>query len=163
MTEDYHIGDIVRAAFGNPVDALVAALVREDEAVDEQVRPPTANEQAAIEAVASNAAALMDEISQLMGDRASKLKALRADLTGRMLKHGIKELKIAGRPAIELTATRSRKANKKTITAALVKKLGEKEGKMKAANLWNAIEWKNGHSLSIPAPAPDMDDVEPSY
>ena len=163
MTEDYHISDIVRAAFGNPVDALVAALVREDEAVAEQVRPPTANEQAAIEVVASKAAALQDEISHLMGDRGKKLKALRAELTGKMLKHGMKELKIAGRPAIELTATRSRKANKKTITAALVKKLGEKEGKMKAANLWNAIEWKNGHSLSIPQPAPDMDDVEPSY
>ncbi len=162
MTEEYHIGDIVRSAFGNPVDAIVAALVRE-EAVDEQVRPPTSNEQAAIEAVATEAAALMDEISQLMGDRASKLKALRADLTGKMLKHGLKEIKIAGRPAIELTPTRSRKANKKTITAALVKKLGEKEGKMKAANLWNAIEWKNSHALSIPQPAPDMDDVEPSY
>ena len=162
MTEDYHIGDIVRAAFGNPVDALVAALVRE-EAVDEQVRPPTANEQAAIEGVASEAAAWEEGVGQMMGDGGYKREALRGDLTGKMLKHGLKELKIAGRPAIELTATRSRKANKKTITAALVKKLGEKEGKMKAANLWNAIEWKNGHRLSIPAPAPDMDDVEPSY
>jgi hypothetical protein len=162
VTEDYHIGDIVRSVFGNPVDAIVAAVVRE-EAIAEQVRPPTANEQAAMEAVASKAAALQDEIAELIGDRAKRLKALRAELTGKMIQHGIKELKIAGRPAIELTATRSRKANKKTITAALVKKLGEKEGKMKAANLWNAIEWKNGHSLSIPQPAPDMDDVEPSY
>jgi len=162
VTEDYHIGDIIRVAFGNPVDAVASAVARED-AIAEQVRPATDNEKAEMEAVAIKAAALQDEIAEAMGDKGSRLRALRSDLTGRMLKHGVKELKIAGRPAIELTDTRSRKANKKSITAALVKKLGEKEGKMKAANLWNALAWTNGHKLSIPQPAPEVDEVEPSY
>lgn len=160
--EDAHIGDIIRAAFGNPVDAIAAAVARE-EAVAAQVRPPTDNERAAIEKLATETAALQDEIAELLGDRGKRLSSMKKDLTGRMIAHGLKEIVISGRPAIELTQTRSRKGTRKAIVAALIEKLGEKEGKMKGANLWNAIKFVEGHKLSIPSPVPESGDVEPSY
>jgi hypothetical protein len=167
---ELHIGDVIRAAFGNPVDAIAAAVARED-AIAEQVRPPTDNEKAAIEKIAAEAAALQDEIADLMGDRGSRLSALRKDLTGKMIRHGLKELKIAGRPAIELANTSSRKPTRKAIVAALqkayVEKLGEKdgmkEGKLKAFALWNSLAPTPGVKLTIPAPVPESDEVEPSY
>ncbi len=162
---EINIGDVIRVAFGNPLDAIAAALKRqeEEEAITEQVRPATQEEQAAMEKVADEAASLQDELAALVGDKQTKLKDLRKDLTGRMLKHGLKELKIAGRPAIELTTTRSRKATRKSIVAAMVAKLGEKEGKMKGTNLWNAIAFTDGVKLTIPSPLPESGDIEASY
>jgi len=145
------IGEVIRVAFGKPVDADA------DEAVVEQVRPPTDNEKAAIEKIAAEAAALQDELS-MYGEKFGKLKALKKDLTGKMILHGLKELKIAGRPAIELADTNSRKPTRKAIVAAMqkayVEKLGEKEGmkegKTRAFALWGAIESTPGHKLTIP-------------
>ena len=165
-----NIGDMIRVAFGNPIDAMVTALVRED-AEAEQVRPPTDNERAEIEKVAMEAAALQDELAA-HNDKFAKLRALKKDLTGRMIQHGLKELTIEGRPAIELTDTNSRKPTRKAIVAAMQKayiaklgdeKKGMKEGKLKAFALWNSIEATAGHKLTIPAPAPEVDDVEPNY
>lgn len=163
---EINIGDVIRVAFGNPLDAIAAALKRqeeEEEALAEQVRPATQVEQAAMEKVATETASLQDELSALVGDKQTRLKNLRKDLTGRMIKHGLKELKIAGRPAIELTTTRSRKGTRKSIVAAMVAKLGEKEGKMKGTNLWNAIAFTDGVKLTIPAPLPESGDVEANY
>lgn len=171
MTEDTHIGDLIRSVFGNPVDAIASALARED-AVAEQVRKPTDNEMAAIEKLAIETAALQDEIALLLADRLSRMKSMRKDLTGRMVAHGLKEIKIAGRPAIELTDTLSRKPTRKAIVAAMQKayiaKLGDKakgmkEGKERAFALWGSIEAIPGHKLTIPEPVPEAGDVEPSY
>ena len=164
-----NIGDMIRVAFGNPLDAVAAALIRED-ALAEQVRPPTDNEQAEIEKVAAEAAALQDELA-VHNEAFDKLRALKKDLTGRMIQHGMKELKIDGRLAIELTDTNSRKPTRKAIVSAMqkayVEKLGEKEGmkegKTRAFALWAALEPTIGHKLTIPAPVPEIGDVEPNY
>lgn len=162
---ELQIGDVIKAAFGVPESSDAT-----DEAIAEQVRPPTPEELAAIEKVAAEASALQDELSKY-SDQFSKLRDLKRDLTGRMVKHGMKELKIAGRPAIELADTNSRKPTRKAIVAAMqkayVEKLGEKEGmkvgKQKAFALWGTIDPTPGHKLTIPEPVPESDEVEPSY
>jgi len=165
---EIHIGDVIRAAFD--AEQPDAAAIAREEAIAEQVRPPTPDELAAIEKVAEETAQLQDELSQF-NDKFSKLRDLKKDLTGKMIKHGLKELKIAGRPAIELADTNSRKPTRKAIVAAMqkayVEKLGEKkgmkEGKERAFALWGALAPTPGHKLTIPAPVPESDDVEPNY
>jgi hypothetical protein len=140
--------------------------------IEEQVRPPDQAELAAIEAIAQNAAQLQDEIRERMGDRAQRLKALKAELKGKLLQHGLKEITINGRPPIELTESNSRKPTRKAIIGvmeeACAKKLTDEErrepkklkaakaeGKMKALNLWNAIPYATSTSVKIPDPSPE--------
>lgn len=176
---DFNIGDIVRVAFTDkPLDALAKADIVEDEPATEQVREPTSNELAALEKLAQEAAELQDKLKEATGTMPGELKKLKAQVKLTMLKHGMKELTISGRPAIELTESSSRKASRKSIIAVLetaaVKKLtdeqrrdakqlkaAQKEGKTKALNLWNAIEPTVSQSLKIPEPSPP--EVESPY
>lgn len=163
MSNDtYDIGDIIRASMGNPLDAIVKATAPEPAIVD-QVRPATAEDLAAITATAEEAARLQDEIKATMGDRGRQLSKLKAELKDKMLKHGLRELTVNGRPPIELSESNSRKPTRKAIIKVLQdayvlklgdKKKGEAEGKMKALNLWNAIETVTSYSVSIPDPVP---------
>jgi len=174
---DYNVGDLIRAMLGNPLDAIAKADIVPDQSVPaqqaraeasceqiaEQVRPPTQEEQAEIEALAESAAQLQDEIKALMGDRSKKMRALKDQLKDRFLRHGLKEVTIAGRPPIELTESKNRKPTRKAIIEVMQKtmiaqlgdeKEGKKQGKMKALNLWNAIEQTTSNSISIPDPSP---------
>lgn len=175
-TPDYDIGDILRAALGCPLDAVVQAT--SEPAIEEQVRPPTKEELAEITELAEKAARLQDEVRELVGDKNRELSALKKQLKQKFLDHGMEELQIAGRPPIELTTSNARKANRKTIVAAYqkrelelltdeqrrdpkAKKKAEAEGKRKGLNLWNTIDMTTSHSLSIPDPSPP--DLEPDY
>ena len=168
---NFSIGDLVRATWGNPLDALAKADTAPDQ-IEEQVRPPDQAELAAIEAIAQNAAQLQDEIRERMGDRGQRLKALRAELKGKLLQFGMTEITIPGRPAIELTESNSRKPTRKAIIAVMeeasVKKLTDEQrrdpkqlkkakadGKMKALNLWNTIPYSVSQSIKIPDPSPE--------
>lgn len=158
---DYNIGDLVRVAFGmNPLDALAKADT--EPAIEEQVRKPTDNELAEIEQIATDAAELQDALKEAVGDKQQRLRSLRNQLKDRMLRHGLKEIEIDGRPPIELTESSSRKPTRKAIISVLQKQLGAKEGKMKALNLWNAIEPTTSHSVKIPDPVP-ADEPESPY
>ena len=159
MSKPLDIGDIVRATFGLPEVALAGI----PETIEEQVRPPTQEEELEIEKLAQSAATLQDEIKELLGDKAGRVQKMRAELKDRMLRHGLTEVTIAGRPPIELTSSNSRKPTRKAIMTVLqkayVEKLGEKEGMkegtMKALNLWNAIEQTTSYSVKIPDVTPD--------
>jgi len=173
---DFNLGDIIRVAFTDKAATLdnlaKADIISDDEpAIEEQVRPPTDNELAEIELLAAKAAELQDRLKEVTGTMAGDLRKLKDQLKLKMLDHGLKELSIAGRPAIELTETSSRKPTRKAIIDVLEKaavgKLTEEErrdakklkaakadGKTKALNLWNAIEPTAGHSLKIPDPSP---------
>ena len=168
----YDIGDIVRVAFTDkPLDALAQADIVPDGPAMEQVRPPTDNEAAEIEKLAMEAARLQDELKAAAGELPGELKKAKDQLKERMLRHGLKEVTITGRPPIELTASNSRKPTRKAIVGVLeeaaVKKLTEEqrrdskklkaakvEGKTKALNLWNAIPYSTTQSVRIPDPAP---------
>lgn len=175
----YDIGDIVRVAFGKPLDALAKADIKPDEpAIEVQVRPPTDNELAEIEKLAGDAAEIHDKLKAAVGDMPGKLKNLRDQLKDKMIRHGMSEVNIDGRPPIELTSSNSRKPTRKAIIGVLeeaaVKKLTEeqrrdpkqlkaakREGKTKALNLWNSIEYTTTQSVKIPDPAPP--EVEAPY
>jgi len=168
---NFTIGDLIRATFGNPLDALAKADTAPDQ-IEEQVRPPDQAEMAAIEEVARNAAQLQDEIKELIGDRNTRMRALRAELKENLLRFGMKEIVINGRPPIELTESSSRKPTRKAIVTVMeescVKKLTDEQrrdpkqlkaakadGKMKALNLWNAIPTSTSIGVSIPDPSPE--------
>jgi len=169
--DTYDIGDIIRAALGNALDALARADIVTEPAIVDQVRPPTDEELAAITATAESAAQLQDEIKTVMGDRGRQLSKLKAELKDRMLKHGLRELTVSGRPPIELNESNSRKPTRKAIIATFqdselkklteeqrrdskLKKKAEADGKMRGLNLWNAIETSTSYSVSIPDPVP---------
>jgi hypothetical protein len=163
VTENYDIGDLIRANMGNALDAIVKAIdqapaIDGDESVEEQVRPATDDELADIEALAMEAAEVQDEIKAAVGDKGAKLKILKAQLKDRMLQHGLKEVVIAGRPPIELEERRSRKPTRKLIIAAMQKEHGDAEGKKKALKLWNSIEYSTTQSVSIPDPTPPSEE-----
>lgn len=169
------MGDIIRAMLGNPLDAMAKAdIVADEPAIAEQVKTLDDEGLKALVELAEKAAQKQDELKAAIGDKQGELKKLKGELKESMLKYGLKELRIAGRPPIELTEKSSRKANRKNIIStmqeAFVKKLtdeerrdskkvkeAEAEGKMKALNLWNAIPQTPSQSLSIPDPTP----VEP--
>jgi len=179
MTEldpgDFNIGDIVRVAFGDPsqtLDHLAKADIAPDEpAIEEQVRPPTDNELAEIEKIAADAAELQDKLKEATGTMAGDLKKKKDQLKEKMIRHGLKELTIGGRPPIEITETKSRKPTRKAIIGVLENasvgkltdgqrrdpkqlKKAKAEGKTKALNLWNSIERTTSQSLKIPDPSP---------
>ena len=159
---DYDIGDLVRVAFGNPLDALALADTKPDEpAIVEQLRAPTAEELAVMEKLASDAAIAQDKLKEAAGTLAADLKKLKAQLKEQMIRFGMSEITINGRPPIELTSSSSRKPTRKAIIAVLQKQLGDKEGKMKALNLWNKIEPTVSQSVKIPDPSPP--EVESPY
>ena len=169
----YDIGDIVRVAFTDkPLDALAKAdIVPDAPAIAEQVRKPTPNELAAIEKIADDAARVQDELKAATGTKAADLRNLKAQLKDQMIRFGMNEITINGRPPIELTSSNSRKPTRKSIVdileEAAVKKLTEeqrrdakqvkkaqKEGKTKALNLWNMIPQSTSQSIRIPDPSP---------
>lgn len=158
---DYNIGDIVRVAFTDKsatLDNLAKADIVSEPAIDQQVRKPTDNEQAEIEKIATEAAELQDELKKVVGDKQRRLKSLRDQLKEKMIHHGLNEVTISGRPPIELASSSSRKPTRKAIISVLQEQLGKKEGKMKALNLWNAIEPTTSQKITIPDPAPpEMD------
>lgn len=157
MTESpdsFDIGDIIRSIHLNPLDAIVKSPAMSEEQVVEQVRPPTADELAEIEELAFKAGEIQDQIKGLLGDRPKELARLKDQLKERLLRHGLKEVSIAGRPPIELTESNSRKATRAAIIDVMVNKLGPKEGKMKALNLWNQLPQSTSYSISIPDPSP---------
>jgi hypothetical protein len=177
---NYDIGDIVRVAFTDkPLDALAKAdIVPDEPAIALQVRPPTDNELAVIEKIALDAAELQDKLKEAAGSLASDLKKLKDQLKEKMIRHGMTEVNISGRPPIELASSRSRKASRKAIIGVLEtaaeKKLTEeerrdpkqvkrakKEGKTEALNLWNAIDYTTTQSVKIPDPSPP--EVESPY
>lgn len=166
------IGDIIRT-LAPPKAALP------EPAIADQVRPPTAVELKAIEELCCKAAKLQDELKAIEDTRPKELSDLKKEIKIRMLKHGLHDVSIAGRPPIELAETNSRKPTRKAIVAVhvedAVKKLTEEQkrdpkqvkkaeadGKMRALNLWNAIETTTSHSVKIPDPAPPPD-MEPNY
>lgn len=129
-----------------------------------------------IEELCSQAAQLQDELkAKEPDDRPARLKKLRAEIKDRMLKHGLRDVTIAGRPPIELAESNSRKPTRKAIIAVYekdaisklteeerrdpkAKKKAMQEGKRLALNLWNSIEPTTSHSVKIPDPAPvDME------
>lgn len=144
----------------------------------DQVRPPTSDEMKEIEELCAKAAQLQDELSAVKDERPARLKKLRDEIKVRMLKHGLRDVTIAGRPPIELAESNNRKPTRKAIVAAMqtaemkklteeqrrdpkAKKKAEADGKMRALNLWNSIEPTTSYSVKIPAPAPT--DVESPY
>jgi hypothetical protein len=170
---DYNIGDIVRVAFTDkPLDALAKAdIVPDEPAIVEQVRKPTDNELAALEKLAGEAARTQDKLKAAQGSMPGDLKKLRAQLKEQMIRYGMTEVSIDGRPPIELTSSNSRKPTRKAIVAILEeaaeKKLTEeqrrdakqvkkakKEGKTKALNLWSLIPQTTSQSVRIPDPSP---------
>jgi hypothetical protein len=182
MTDDYSIGDIVRVAFGSsPLDAIVQGVEAAEEAeaaIQRQVRPPTDNELAEIEELAQKAAELQDKLKAASGDMPGELKKLRDQLKQKFLDHGLEEVKIPGRPPIELTSSSSRRPTRKAITdlyeEEAAKQLTEEqrrdpkqlkkakaEGKRKALNLWNSIEPTVTQSIKIPDPVPDQEPESP--
>ena len=175
-TPDYDMGDIIRGLLGNTLDAVAKAV---EPAIDEQIVDASVQELDELRSLAEKAARAQDELKDAIGDKQKNLRKLKDELKDRMLKHGLKELKIAGRPPIEITESSSRKPTRKGIIKAYqdgyTKKLtdeerrdpkkvkaAEAEGKTKALNLWNSIEPSVSQSLKIPDPAP-TDDVESPY
>jgi hypothetical protein len=160
--ENYDIGDLIRAAhLGSP-----DVLARSDTALEgliiaEQVRPPNPKELEEIQELASQAAQIQDYIKEALGNKSRELRNLKAQLKDRLLRHGLSELSIPGRPPIELTSSNGRRATRKSLIAVLQKEFGDKEGKMKALNLWNKIEPTVSHSISIPDPSPP--EIESPY
>lgn len=137
----------------------------------EQVRAPSSDELQEIEALCERAARLQDEISSVVDPRPGQLKKLRDEIKSRMIKHGLRDVSIAGRPPIELVESASRKPTRKAIIDVMMeserKKLTEEQrrdpklvkkaedaGKMRALNLWNAIEPTTSYSVKIPEPTP---------
>ena len=168
MTDDYDIGDVIRATLGNPLDAVVKGI--EEPAIEEQVRAPTPNELSEIEKLATEAAGLQDELRAAVGDKQRRLKALTGQLKDQMIRHGLNDVRIAGRPPIELTTRSNRKPTQKSIVAAMQKEMvaklgdekkGKAEGKRLALNLWNSIEPTVSQNVSIPDPSPP--EVEAPY
>lgn len=168
MTDDYDIGDVIRAALGNPLDAIAQAS---EPAIEEQVSSPTSNEQAEIEALAMEAAQLQDELRAAIGDKQSRLRGLTGRLKDQMLKHGMRSVIVAGRPPIELVERSNRKPTRKAIIDVLqneelkqltdeqskdpkVRQKAMDQGKTKALNLWNKIEPTISQSITIPEPTP---------
>lgn len=153
------IADIISAIFARPADP---PQDDDAEAVQRQIRPATPNEMADIEALAMRTALLQDEVRALMGKKAQELRNLQQQLLDRMLNHGIPELHIAGRPAIEVVLRKERRASKKSITAALTKELGDpKKAAAEATKLWNSIPQVDKESLVIPDVA--QPDIESPY
>lgn len=168
MTDDFSIGDVIRAAIGSPLDAIVKA---DELAIEEQVRAPTDNELAELQKLASQAAELQDELRAAIGDKQQRLKILTSRLKDEMMSHGMKDITIAGRPPIELTERKNRKPTQKAIVAAMQeeerkkltadqledpkeKKKAEAAGRARALHLWNSIEPTVSQSISIPDPSP---------
>lgn len=160
------IGDIIRATLSR-----VTSSDAPEAAIADQVRPPTSEEMKEIEELCASAAQLQDELKAETDDRPARLKALRDEIKDRMLKHGLRDVVIAGRPPIELAESNSRKPTRKAIVDVYVKdaisklteeqqrdpklkKKAEQEGKRLALNLWNAIEPSTSFSVKIPDPAP---------
>jgi|3_EtaG_2_1085321.scaffolds.fasta_scaffold00329_5 hypothetical protein len=159
---DYDIGDLIRAACLGPLDALARAdTIPDGAAIEEQVRPANSQELAEIEELASQAAQIQDFIKSTIGSKSQELRKLKAQLKERLLKHGMSEVNIDGRPPIELTTSSSRKGTRKSIITVLQKEFGDKDGKMKALNLWNKIDPTTSHSISIPDPSPP--EIESPY
>lgn len=155
MTNDYDMGDIIRGLLGNPLDAVAKAT---EPAISEQIVDASIDELKDLTALAEKAAKAQDELKSIIGTKQKDLRNLKNELKDRMLKHGLNDLRIAGRPPIEITESSSRKPTRKAIIEAMIKALGdEKEGKMKALNLWNMIEPTTSQSLKIPDASP----VEP--
>lgn len=157
------IGDVLRAALGNPLDAMVKAVESEPakESLAEQAKAPTPLVLENLEKVATAAAELQDEIKGLVGEKQKQLNQLKGILKEQMLNHGLKQVTISGRPPIELTESVSRKPTRKGIIEILQKELGEKEGKAKGMSLWNQLEPTTSYSLSIPDPNPP--EIESPY
>ena len=162
MTNDpgYDLGDIIRLSLGPP-EAVLNAMAAIPE-TPEEVAPPSDNEMAEIEKLATDAAALQDFIKEAIGSKSGDLRKLKAQLKERLIHFGLKEVTIAGRPPIELNESKTRKPTRKAIVSVmqkqLVEELGEteakKEGKLRAFKLWASIEQSTSQSLSIPDPSP---------
>jgi len=149
---DINMGDLIQSVF-------LPDGKKEEPAIDEQDRAPSPNELAALEKLAEEAAQLQDELKQKEKDeRPAKLKALKAELLGKMLSHGLKELKIFGRPTIEVVTTNSRKPTRKAIIATM-EKMDKEHGKENAIKIWNMIPMTPSTSLSIPDPSPPEEDA----
>ena len=171
MSSKTDIGDIIRAGLGSQATSAEPAIA-------DQVRPPTSDEMREIEELCTKAALLQDELSAIKDDRPGRLKKLRDEIKLRMLKHGLRDVVIAGRPPIELAESSSRKPTRKAIVDVYVRdavsklteeqrrdpkltKKAEQEGKRLALNLWNAIEPSTSFSVKIPEAAPT--EIESPY
>jgi hypothetical protein len=148
--DDYDIGDLIRAAHLG----VRSDIVPEECIIAEQVRAPNSEELVGIQELAIQAALIQDYIKDVIGNKSRELRNIKAQLKDRLLRHGLSELSIPGRPPIELTSSNSRKLTRKSLIVILQKEFGDKEGKMKALNLWNKIEPTVSYSLSIPDPSP---------
>ncbi len=136
----------------NPCDAIAKAL--EDEpAIEEQDSEPSSDDLEELEKLAMDAARLQDELKEIQGDRPTRLRNLKKQVLEKMLKHGLRELKLPDRPAIEVVTRNNRKPTKKAITGVL--------GKAEADKLWSSIEPTTSNSLEIPDPVPP--EVESPY
>ena len=167
-----NIGDVIRTTLGKPAKSDAP------EELASQVRPPTSEEMAEIENIATEAARLQDELRAVDDDRPARLRKLVGELKIRMLAHGLTDVVISGRPPIELGTTNNRKPTRKGIIAAfqdleleklteeqrrdtkLVKE-AESKGKQNGLNFWNRIEPTTSHSVKIPDPTPP--EVESPY
>ena len=148
---DINMGDLIRSVFLNPCDAIARV---EEPAICEQVKAPTEEELAEMEKLAEAAAQLQDEISQTPKDpRPGQLKALKGELLNRLLRHGMKELDIHGRPSIEVVTTSARKINRKVLMDTMGR-LDPENGKNNAVKIWNAIPMTPSDKLVIPDPSP---------
>lgn len=156
---DIGMEDLINSIFLNPLDATVRALAREDEQLQRQIKPPSAQDMAEVEALALRAATLQDEVHELLSrfvaSRSKELAGLKDQLLERMLGHGLSAVEIPGRPAIEVVVRNERKASKKSIQAAFQKILGDsKKAAQEANQLWNSIPQVQKESLVIPEPTP---------
>lgn len=151
------MADLINVIFMNPLDAVVKGIADDDEeAIQRQIRPATPEEMADIESLAQRAALLQDEIKGLLGNKPRELAALKEQLLERMLNHGLPEVYVPGRPAIEVVVRNERKGSKKSLIAARTKELAGDKAKAteEITRLWNAIPQVPKESLSIPDPTP---------
>lgn len=147
------LADIVSAMFNPNAPAPTNVVVQEpsDSPVApppqaKQISAPTAAELKEVQELADQAAELYDEIEELVGAKTAELAAKKTALRERMLGHGLKEVTVAGRPAIALATKRDKEVTKKAITGLL--------GVEETAKLWNNLPVKTSHYISIPPRTP---------
>lgn len=152
---NFKMDDLIRSVFMNPCDAMAHADIVDEPAIEEQARAPSPNELADLEKLAEAAARLQDDIKANPDDRSKQLKVLKDELLDKMLTFKLNSLEIPGRPAIEVTTSRSTKANRKNLIATMQELLGdEKKGKTEALRIWDRLPMPESHSLKIPDPSP---------